>query len=269
MNYPGGKGGCFRRIIDLMPPHDTYIETHLGGGNVLERKRPAVRNIGVDVDRSVIAAWGERRRRLSFFLELYCGDAAAFLRSFDFTGRELVYCDPPYMIGTRVRRNIYRHEYTDAQHEELLSVLVTLPCSIVISGYDSPLYRAVLEQRHGWRCVLVPNTTRGGRRIERVWCNFPDVDHRHDCRYTGENFRERERIKRKRARWRARLAAMPAGERQFILEALLDIQSSSAAIASRAAPAGSGDARSRIDAAGGTDAAGDGIRSPSLAMGSA
>jgi site-specific DNA-adenine methylase len=35
--YPGGKGGAgvYQTIINNIPPHDTYIETHLGGGNIL------------------------------------------------------------------------------------------------------------------------------------------------------------------------------------------------------------------------------------------
>ena len=52
MRYPGGKGGAgvYQTIINNIPPHDTYIETHLGGGNILERKRPAARSVGIDVD---------------------------------------------------------------------------------------------------------------------------------------------------------------------------------------------------------------------------
>ena len=225
MNYPGGKGSCFRQLINLMPPHDVYIETHLGGGNILERKKPArSRNIGIDVDRSLIAEWSERRVRLPFALELHCGDAVEFLRAFPFKGGELVYSDPPYLHSTRRTLDLYRHEYSDAQHFELLETLVRLPCLVMVSGYESSLYWSVLERRHGWRCVLVPNTTRRGRVVERVWCNFPDVDHRHDCRYVGENFRERERIKRKRNRWRAKFKKMGEGERQVVLEALLELE---------------------------------------------
>ena len=57
MRYPGGKGKCFQRLINLMPEHATYIETHLGGGAVMRHKRPAQRNIGIDVDAQVIDAW--------------------------------------------------------------------------------------------------------------------------------------------------------------------------------------------------------------------
>lgn len=231
MNYPGGKGSCFRHLINLMPPHDTYIETHLGGGNVLERKRPArSRNIGVDVDDVVIARWREVGRRRPFDLELHCMDAVAFLEAFTFKGGELVYCDPPYVRSTRTR-DMYAHEYSDAQHLELLSVLVTLPCFVIVSGYDSPLYRDLLQDRHGWRCELIPNTTRGGSVVERAWCNFPPAAELHDTRYVGADYRARERIKRKRNRWRAKFANMPAAERQVVLEALLELEPAKAAIA--------------------------------------
>ena len=57
--YPGGKGTSFRHLINLMPKHDTYIETHLGGGAVMRNKKPAKRNIGIDIDSSVIQKWSE------------------------------------------------------------------------------------------------------------------------------------------------------------------------------------------------------------------
>jgi len=49
MRYPGGKGKCYQHVINLMPPHSVYIETHLGGGSVLRHKRPAKRNIAIEV----------------------------------------------------------------------------------------------------------------------------------------------------------------------------------------------------------------------------
>lgn len=258
MRYPGGKGSCFRHLINLMPPHHTYIETHLGGGNVLERKKPAARNIGVDVAGSVIAAWSDRIPSLGFPLELARADAVEFLRSFNFDGGELVYCDPPYLHSTRRRVDLYEHEYTDAQHIELLDAIVQLPCAVIISGYDSSLYRQVLQDRHGWRCVEFPNTTRRGRVIESAWTNRP-AGVLHDASYVGSTFRDRERIKRKRERWRSRFAAMEDSERQVVFEALLELNSPAASM-----PAG--DVRSRDPIAGSGDARGRGIQSLEVAM---
>ena len=50
MNYPGGKGLLYQKFINLMPLHEVYIETHLGGGAIMRNKRPARRNIGIDID---------------------------------------------------------------------------------------------------------------------------------------------------------------------------------------------------------------------------
>jgi len=50
--YFGSKAtsGLCQPLIAMMPPHDTYIESHLGGGAIMKRKAPAQRNIGIDRD---------------------------------------------------------------------------------------------------------------------------------------------------------------------------------------------------------------------------
>ena len=52
VGYFGSKAtsGLCQPIIAMMPPHDTYIETHLGGGALMRRKPAALRNIGIDRD---------------------------------------------------------------------------------------------------------------------------------------------------------------------------------------------------------------------------
>ena len=54
--------------------------------------------------------------------------------------------------------------------------------------------------------------------------NYPEPFELHDYSYLGENFRERERIKRKKDRWRLKLQSMPALERFAILSVLQDRQ---------------------------------------------
>ena len=50
VGYFGSKAtsGLCQPLIAMMPPHATYIETHLGGGALMRRKAPALRNIGID-----------------------------------------------------------------------------------------------------------------------------------------------------------------------------------------------------------------------------
>ena len=58
-SYFGSKAtsGLCQPIIALMPPHDTYIETHLGGGAIMKRKPPALHNIGIDLNPRALAVF--------------------------------------------------------------------------------------------------------------------------------------------------------------------------------------------------------------------
>ena len=49
MVWAEGKGtGLCQPLIAMIPPHDVQFETHPGGGAILERKPPALRNVGID-----------------------------------------------------------------------------------------------------------------------------------------------------------------------------------------------------------------------------
>lgn len=54
--YPGGKNRHYQTIINQIPPHHEYIETHLGSGAILRHKRPAAANVGIDKNPAVIQA---------------------------------------------------------------------------------------------------------------------------------------------------------------------------------------------------------------------
>lgn len=214
MRYPGGKGKCYQRLINLMPSHRVYIESHLGGGSVFLRKRPANRTIGIDRDPKVIAMWQAKPRPSC---ELVCEDAAEFLSSYTFVGDELVYADPPYVHSTRRKTKLYRHEYSDADHERLLDVLRTLPCKVMLSGYPCELYENKLL---GWERVSFSVNSQAGVREECVWMNFTPPDDLHDGRFLGDNFRERQAIKRRYARMEHKFSKLEPRERNELLKAL-------------------------------------------------
>lgn len=222
MQYPGGKGGpgVYQTIINLMPEHDVYVEAFVGGGNVLERKRPAASSIVIDRDEAVCNHW----RGAMPDATVVHGDAVQWLREREWTGRELVYCDPPYVHSTRVVRSLYQYEMTDDEHVALLSVLMALPVPCMLSGYQNAIYAHMLR---GWRRIEFRAMTRRGVRTESLWLNFDPPAVPFDLRYVGRDFRERERIKRKRDRWYARLAKLDPAERAVILEALQDLSASS------------------------------------------
>lgn len=245
MTYPGGKGNCYQHIINQMPPHDVYIETHLGGGSVMLKKRPARLNIGVELDPAVLketaqliapgstaapgcaapqphmagsadtATNGDASGKYLFVN----GDAVDFLRSYQFSGREYVYLDPPYLIKTRSsQRPIYQHEYTEADHVRLLETIRGVDCYVGISGYWSELYADMLA---GWRTVTFTAVTRGNTiATEWLFMNYPEPDALHDYSFLGDSYNERWNLTKRKRRWIKRLKAMPPLERKMLLWAM-------------------------------------------------
>ena len=272
MDYLGAKQAAFRHIVNQIPPHATYIETHLGTGAVLRNKRPARLNIGIDINQDCLAAVhaastdgaaaadlaiaaamqppassaqlsmlaiigtdgdGCRPTSSSVPVRAFTGvtgdafelrhcDAVQFLESYAWKGDEFVYSDPPYLHITRTGNHRYRHEYTEADHVRLLDVLKRLPCRVMVSGYYSELYMDVLR---GWRVSTYEAMTRGAVwRTEYLWMNYSEPTALHDYRFLGNDYRERENIKRKQKRWRVRWQAMDRLERQAILAELQCIE---------------------------------------------
>lgn len=206
MRYDGGKGVCFAQIINLMPPHSRYIETHLGGGAVMRNKLPACEQIGIDIDQQVINKWRSSNPGLCTLVN---EDAVSFLEKIEVDDQTLIYVDPPYHPDTRRRARVYRHDYSVEDHERLINCLIELPCKIIISGYFSPLY----EQRlAGWSCHRFMAKTHSDMREEWVWFNYPKPKALHDDRYLGQTFREREIIRRRQERLRNRVSQLPVTE---------------------------------------------------------
>ena len=215
--YFGSKAtsGLCQAIIALMPPHDTYIESHLGGGAIMQRKPPALRNIGIDRDQRALEKF-----RCPYPVERVHGCAHRFLAKYDYRGRELVYCDPPYLKETRTSGRCYRFDYEEQDHLELLGLLKKLPCQVIVSGYPSALYDQWLA---GGESLELQVMNQGGVRTEKVWFNFR-CERVHWARYAGKNHTDRQRIKRKAENWARRYRTLPPGERLAVLAALMAVE---------------------------------------------
>lgn len=212
MNYSGGKGSSFRHILNLIPPHDVYIETHLGGGSVLRNKRPGLQDIGIDRDPKVIEQW---KSRFGSRYDVRQGNAHQFLDSYTFTGNEVVYVDPPYFPETRIRSKIYRHDYSAEDHHELLEILVRLPARVIVSGYSHFVYEKILRD---WNKMEYSAQTHSGVRTECLWFNFESPSNLHDYRFIGSDFRDRERVRRKLATLQKKVQLLKPIERQAFLQ---------------------------------------------------
>ena len=216
MGYLGAKSasGAYQAIVATMPPHDTYIETHLGSGAVMRAKPPAPVSIGIDLDRRAIAAF-----EAPYPVQVRVADCVDVLGAFDFAraGRTLIYADPPYVLATRSSRARYRFDYGDDDHRRLVAVLRAVPAAVILSGYPSALYDELVGD---WRSIRFQAMTRGGPRTEQLWFNFPPGEVAWSS-FAGRDFTDRQRIKRKAARWAANYRRLAPGERLAVLAALL------------------------------------------------
>ena len=213
----GSKGatGLSQSIVSAMPPHDVYIEPFLGGGAIMKRKPPAIRNIGVDLNRRAIEGF-----KCDHPVELHHGCALRYLEAFPFQGRELVYCDPPYVQSTRRSERRYRFDCTDDDHVALLGILKSLPCQVMVSGYPSALYDAHLSD---WRSAEIQVNNQSCVVTEKLWFNFaPDRVHWVSC--AGRDFTHRQTVKRKAESWGRRYKAMPRDERLAVLASIMAVE---------------------------------------------
>ncbi|MCW9083076.1 MAG: DNA adenine methylase [Colwellia sp.] len=208
--YPGGKGKTYQHLINLMPRHKKYIEPFLGSGIVIKNKLEAKINIGNDINKDCIDNMtGEEK------LTLLNMDAIQLLEKESLCDETLIYCDPPYVASTRKQVKIYRHEYSDEQHEKLLKFLVNQKCMVMISGYESDLYKHYLNN---WNFYSFSSQTQNGKANECVWFNFERPTKLHDSRYLGNCFRERQTIKRRIDRLKQKFTNMDTQERSAFME---------------------------------------------------
>lgn len=87
----------------------------------------------------------------------------------------LFYLDPPYCPDTRTAKEVYRHEMTAEQHEELLALVIGCKGKFAISGYRNDLYDRMLSEwkRHEFS---IANHAAGGdtkrRMVECLWVSW-------------------------------------------------------------------------------------------------
>jgi len=229
MSYPGGKGasGTAQKIISWMPPHSAYAELFAGAATIFGTKRPASYNFAGDIDADVVSKIITPAGPEEFCIECVC--AFEWLEQrIGWYKNLLIYLDPPYLPSKLYQQNgrgrqRYKHKFSVECHEKLLSVITKLKCYVMISGYDSTMYNRVLRAPI-WTKKTFMAQTRAGRREECIWMNFnPDASpERHDYRFIGDTFRERERIRKMQNRWLKKFTAMAPIERNAMLKVLTE-----------------------------------------------
>jgi DNA adenine methylase len=153
---------CRQSISGRMKDFAPTVRTRLRGG----------RNDGVTAWWNAIEGLEAVHQRLRD-VKVLNRPALEVIRSED-TEATLFYLDPPYLHETRTATKVYRHEMTEADHRELLAVLLGCKGKVILSGYRNDIYDRALA---GWRREEkeLANHAAGGdskrRMVECLWCN--------------------------------------------------------------------------------------------------
>lgn len=260
--YYGGKTRLARRIVDLLPAHQHYVEPFAGSLAVLLAKPRSRMETVNDLDGDLMTFWRvlrdqperlaaaaaltphgraehraaydldvpddiERARRvwvllsqgrggtlrntgwrfyrdpsgstmsmpgyLAAYVErmlvaaerlagvsLECRPACEVIRDYGQQENALLYVDPPYLASVRKSTNYRREMASASEHRDLADALNGCAATVVLSGYDSPLYGDLFAD---WERVelaawtgngIRPGSKRAeGNRVEVLWSNRP------------------------------------------------------------------------------------------------
>jgi DNA adenine methylase len=128
MTYNGGKNGSgtYQKIINLIPPHDIYLELFFGSGAIYFNKMPAKTSFLMDMDPHLVASM---KNQIGAMDNIVCSDAISFLETSSHilnflvtAGHKLfMYLDPPYPFCVRrSEKKLYKHELNDEDHNKFI-----------------------------------------------------------------------------------------------------------------------------------------------------
>lgn len=251
-HYFGGKGssGTYQAIINEIRPHDVLIVPFLGNCAITRYIKRSDHTIGIDASSFIIGCWKEMKYN---WIELINGCGIEYLENFEPESdkRYTIYCDPPYPISSRKQMVLtYEHELSDLEHLRLLKAIKRISklynnVDVLISTYENTMYSKALSD---WRLTTFNSTTRHGLAIEYLYMSYDNPEGvLHDYSFIGQNFRERERIKKKIKRHVSRLLQLPASERNAIIAAIAESVPAGNCINGDRIPNGNNDAGHKLN----------------------
>jgi DNA adenine methylase len=168
-----------RDLSDLENARRFIVRCWQGHSQDAVTNRPGWKNKGVHGSGSTVEIWDKVPARvLPLVLRLKRAEidnrpAVEIIVRSD-SADTLIYADPPYVLGTRVHKEYYQHEMTDADHAALLDALDAHPGPVVLSGYHCALYDDRLAHWHTREKQA--QAEKGNTRTEVLWLNQTCVD---------------------------------------------------------------------------------------------
>ena len=216
--YPGNKKieGVYQKIISLIPPCKYFVEGFAGSASIsriIKKHIPAHIVILNDIDYTTHGL-------LSLGAHSYiCHyDIITFLRLFlsmPDLSKCIFFFDPPYLHSTRPSNTaIYNYEMSIESHSSFLSFILDFPARCILIHPTCEMYDDFLSH---WNKSNLSIRYHNKTSLETIYYNFPHPTNLLIDQFTGKNFTDRQRIKRKAARIVKKISSLPPLERSYIL----------------------------------------------------
>jgi len=122
---------------------------------------------------SVLRLPGIHERLLHVQIE--CLDFRKLIPKYDYEDA-FFYCDPPYVHSTR-KSGVYEFEMSDADHRELVELLLNLKGKAILSGYANELYKPLEDA--GWKRLEF--RAAASCMNARLYAGKPEMTRRTEC----------------------------------------------------------------------------------------
>jgi DNA adenine methylase len=96
---------------------------------------------------------------------------------FHFFNKENIffYLDPPYLLSTRISKDVYDYEMTERDHVNLLDLCIQSKAKILLSGYESKIYNIKLTNWTRQEKIIINHSSQQLNkqfRTEILWSNY-------------------------------------------------------------------------------------------------
>lgn len=224
-NYPGAKSGSgiIQWLINNIPYHLRYYELFAGSAQLYRAKTKAKLSVLADIDQNVVVRLVNETKIIECpGNKIITGSFFDVIKDINFqAGVDFIYLDPPYPKSSRrSERPIYNHEMLeDSEHEKLLKLILKLEANVMISTRQNELYDIYLKN---WRKKTFDTRGRHGTETEVIYMNYPEPQLLHQYDYLGNDYIDRQRIKRKVVRFYKKIQLLPSLEKHLFIQELIN-----------------------------------------------
>lgn len=214
MAYVGNKnfGGVLHEIINRIPKSSRYFSLFYGAGGI-ENSEYTSEAFFICAEKNPENI--KYQKELCSSIEYNC--YTDLIEDNVFKISDFIFSDPPYMFSTRTSgRKYYKYEFSDTDHFRFLSYIRDIKAKCMITHPECDLYDSELSK---WIKHPIKYMTHSGIFNDCIWTNY-ELGSIELLNYSllGENFTDRQRIKRQRAGIVKKFKNLPFHVRMAIIE---------------------------------------------------